>query len=34
MSELNNPDNITLFKAVSIKHYIVFYNKELLRESL
>jgi hypothetical protein len=29
MSESNNPDGITLFGAISIGHYIVFYSKEL-----
>jgi hypothetical protein len=29
MSELNNPDSITLFGAISIKYHVVFYNKEL-----
>jgi len=34
ISKSNNLDSITLFRAIGIRHYIIFYNKELLRGQL
>jgi hypothetical protein len=34
MSKSNNLDSTTLFKAVGIRHYIVFYYKKLLHGNL
>jgi hypothetical protein len=34
MFKSNNLNSITLFKAISIRHYVIFYSKELLKGRL